>query len=154
VPVLYAGETEEVAISESVLHDLPSRAARLVASAYVDRLTGAVAPRRNLRFAQVHSGGLIRLGITPDQLTDTGPQHSERTCAWAEAIHAETDVDGLVWMSRRWNSQRAVMLFRDRVKGVELEGVPGMGRDFLLPEDFEWLARLCHELDIAVIPPW
>ena len=57
-------------------------------------------------------------------------------------------------MSRRWNSQRAVMLFRDRVKGVELEGVPGMGRDFLLPEDFEWLARLCHELDIAVIPPW
>ncbi len=40
------------------------------------------------------------------------------------------------------------------MKGVELEGVPGMGRDFLLPEDFEWLARLCHELDIAVIPPW
>ena len=110
VPVLYAGETEEVAISESVLHDLPSRAARLVASAYVDRLTGAVAPRRNLRFAQLHSGGLIRLGITPDPLptparsTMNAPARGPRRftlkrCRWAgvdeQAVEQPASCDAL-----------------------------------------------------------
>ena len=41
------------------------------------------------------------------------------TSRWAEALHRQCkDADGLVWMSRQRDRDRAMLLFGDRVKGV------------------------------------
>jgi len=154
VPVLYAGEDEQTAVAETLLHDLDGPAPRLVRADYIDRRSGAVAPKRDLRLAQLHSGGLYALRLEPNQLTDTHPYWYEKTVLWVEAIHRCTDVDGLVWMSRRWNTRKAVMLFGDRVDEDDLVPLPTASRNFALPDDFEWLATLCHELRIEITPPW
>ncbi|MGH3446214.1 MAG: RES family NAD+ phosphorylase [Nocardioidaceae bacterium] len=154
VPVLYAGEDEETAIAETLFHDLPGAGARVVAAQYVDRRSGAFAPTRDLRLARLHSSGLIALGLEPNQLTDTHPSGYGRSVLWAGAVHRCTDLDGLVWMSRRWNTRRAVVLFGDRVTGSDLEPVPTASRNFAYPEDFEWLASLCRQLRIEIVPPW
>lgn len=154
VPVLYAGENEQVAVAETLLHDLPPAGARLVPAAYENRLASALAPRRDLRLAQFHSDGLRRLGVRASNLTDTTPAHYVRTTAWAQATHADTDVDGIVWMSRHWNAGKAVVLFGDRVPSTDLAVTNDYGRAFVSPEDFEWLATVCQRANITIIPPW
>jgi len=154
VPVLYAGSTEQAAVAESLLHDLPTAGGRLVPAAYENRVMSALTPTRDLRLAQFHSGGLRRLGARARNLTDTAAAHYSRTVRWAEAVHNDTDLDGVVWMSGRWNSSKAVVLFGDRVDPGQLNDVGGYARAFLTPEDFEWLAELCHQVDVEIIPPW
>lgn len=154
IPVLYAGATEEVAVAETLLHDLPDAGGRLVPAVYESRLLSVIVSVRRLRLAQFHSGGLRRLGVRPGRLTDTSVAHYSRTIAWAEAVYADTDLDGIVWMSRRWNGGKAVVLFGDRVPEADLTARGDYGRAFITPPDLEWLATLCHRLKIALIPPW
>ena len=44
----------------------------------------------------------------------------------------------------------------DRVDEDEddLVPLPTASRNFALPDDFKWLATLCHELRIEITPPW
>lgn len=154
VPVLYAGETEETAVAETLLHDIARAGGRLTPKQYADRLSGALNPTRDLQLAMLHSGGLRRLGLEQTGLTDTDPYYYDHAVRWAQALHENTALDGLVWMSRQWNSQRSVMLFGDRVDPTELEPIATASRNFALPDDFEWLAQLCHQVKIEIIPPW
>lgn len=154
VPVLYGAEGEEAAVAETLLHDLPTVGGRLVPERYRGRVVSQVLPRRELRLAQLHGGGLRRLGARSTNLTDTTAAHYIRTVQWAAAIHKDTDLDGIVWMSRQWNSQKAVVLFGDRVGSRELSVDPTLGRSFATPDGFEWLAALCQHLKVVVIPPW
>jgi len=154
VPVLYAGETELTAVAETILHDVPLTCGRVEAPAYLSRQSTCLRPRRDLRLAQLHSGGLMRLGIEARrQLTDTPASQYDRTVTWAEAAHANTDVDGLVWMSRRWNGSKSIVLFGDRVSPDDLTVEAGYGRVFALPGDFDWLFDLCRTVGVSVAPP-
>ena len=153
VPVLYAGATEVTAVAETILHDVPLTGGRVESPAYLSRQSTCLRPRRDLRLAQFHSGGLRRLGIEARNLTDTAASQYDRTVAWAQAAHASTDVDGLVWMSRRWNSSKSIVLFGDRVSRDDLVVDAGYGRVFALPGDFDWLFDLCRTVGVSVAPP-
>ena len=153
VPVLYAGATEVTAVAETILHDVPLTGGRVEAPAYLSRQSACLWPRRDLRLAQFHSGGLMRLGIEALNLTDTAASQYDRTVTWAEAAHANTDVDGLVWMSRRWNSSKSIVLFGDRVSRDDLAVQADHGRVFALPSDFDWLFDLCRTVGVSVAPP-
>lgn len=91
-----------------------------------------------------------RLGLRAANITDT-TAHYERTAAWAGAIHAATDLHGLVWMSRQWNSKRCVALFEDRAPALRIvdKGARLFGS---APDDAEWLAGLCHSLGVRMMP--
>ena len=123
VPTLYAADTVDGALSETVFRSVPVQGpARRVAAARLAPLRLSVlAPERDLLLAALHGHGLRRLGVTRRGLIDTEASHYRRTAAWAAALHAApVAFDGLEWVSRQHDVSRAVVLFGDRVAAGEL----------------------------------
>jgi hypothetical protein len=87
-------------------------------------LASAIAARRDLTLIQLHSHGLPRLGISRAELIDSEAESYARTVAWAAALHARLpEADGLIWVSRRFDTSFALVLFGDRVARADLEVV-------------------------------
>lgn len=153
VPVLYGAAGDEAAIAETVFHDVPVRGpGRVVLEQRIEPLSLCrLRPTRDLTLIALHGFGLRRLGVRATELTDTEASQYSRTVPWVRALHhAEPTADGLAWMSRQHNSQKAVMLFGDRVSSDELHLqwgpqplITGPGRRVL-----DAAANLC---DIAII---
>jgi hypothetical protein len=87
-------------------------------------LVSTIAARRNLALVQLHGHGLTRLGISHAELIDSEARRYSRSVAWAAGLHARLHkVDGLVWVSRKFNTSFALVLFGDRVDRGDLEVV-------------------------------
>lgn len=154
VPAFYAGLTEKVAVAETFLHDVPLRGGQTTWAEQDLRIISAVRCSRELRLGQLHGAGLRRLGLKPRGLTDTESDEYPRTVRWAAAIHAaHPGLDGLVWMSARWNTSKAAVLFGDRVTSTELIAEPLVSRDFRIPSDREWLLEVLDRANVAAMPP-
>jgi hypothetical protein len=151
VPVLYAADTEECALAESLLHDVPVAGGRLTYDAYADSVLGRLVVRLDLRLASLRGLGLRRLGVSARQLTDTDASEYPRTVAWAAAAHA-AGFDGLAWTSRLCDDARAVVLFGDRCAGA-VEQDPTFGRLFESGPGLDWLIDTCAPLRVDVLPP-
>ncbi|MHB8293646.1 MAG: RES family NAD+ phosphorylase [Acidimicrobiales bacterium] len=146
VPVLYVSASAEGALAETVLHDVPvAGRGRRVSWARLGRMgLSRLAAGRDLHLVVFHGAGLRRLGLRPAQLTDTSPAHYARTVAWAAAAHRwNGEVDGIIWMSRQLNSERALVLFGDRVEPGALvpDGGPAALDDAALPGVVDLLVR-------------
>jgi RES domain len=123
VPVLYAGESLESAIFETLLHNVAHGARRqtLRAKAIEDKCYGSWITQRAVRVATLHAPDLARFRLTVDQLTATHSHYYPQTARWAEAIHTHhRDIDGLEWTSYRGGPARAFVLFGDRVAANDL----------------------------------
>jgi hypothetical protein len=123
VPVLYASNMKDGAISETIFHDVPVQGT--LRSVDESRLASVsivtLRPERDLNLVQLHGFGLRRLQLQPGDLTSTEASEYRDTIRWAEKLHHTfADIDGLVWMSRQFNSAKALALFGDRVEPAEL----------------------------------
>ena len=121
VATLYGGEAVEAAFAETVFHDLVPGARRSLPFARIEqRAVSWFQLTRDLRVAQLHGFGLLRAGVKASELTDTPPRTYARTALWGQAIHDHPErVDGIAWMSRQFNSQRALLLWGDRVSEAD-----------------------------------
>jgi hypothetical protein len=138
IGVAYAAESEEGALCEAVFHDVPLKSTprQVLASRLAPLALVALRPARDLSLVEFLGSGLTRLGVRADHLTATGANTYPETVAWAKALHAALpDADGLVWMSCRFNTAKALVLFADRVSasdvavhGTPLPLVSGAGR--------------------------
>ena len=120
VPYLYGGETLDCAIFETVFHDVPiDAAAKFVdLAAFARRGHGELVPDRDLRLIDLTTDGLHRLRLPKQELIDSPSRDYPSTARWAEALHHQfPDLDGLLWMSRQRDQDRALLLFGDRVQG-------------------------------------
>ena len=135
VPVMYAADTEEAAIAETLLHDIPA--------------DGGVLP-----YDQHAGKALVRLEVTRalslavDVTASPASTYGE-TVAWAQAAHA-AGLDGLVWMSRMCNDTKAYVVFGDRCTEAFAQD-PGHARIFASPADQLWLIDLCAPLHVDVL---
>lgn len=125
VPYLYAGSTLECAIFETVFHNVPVDAR----DKFVDlddsahRSHGTLCPTRDLTLVDLSTDGLHRLRVPKAELIGSAPIDYLATAAWAQALHRQSpEIDGLVWMSRQRDRDRAVVLFGDRVRAGDLVG--------------------------------
>jgi RES domain-containing protein len=127
VPTIYGAEGRDSAISETVFHDVPVRGAdrRVDVARLRHYVYNVLAPTRDLHLVKFHSDGLRRLGVEPFEIIETEAASYAETIPWGAAAHASVidggRPDGIVWMSRQFNAERAVMLFGKRVKRAELE---------------------------------
>ena len=81
----------------------------------------SVRPKRDLALIELFGHGLRRLEVTAEELTSTDSRDYPRTVAWAERLYESVPrADGLVWMSRQFNSAQALVLFGDRVDQRDL----------------------------------
>lgn len=135
VPALYAAETLDAVLMESVFHDIVlDRPDGEPAEVYLADLTtvrrSTIASRRDLRLGRLDDDALEALGLGREDLIDTDADTYPDTVRWAEHAHRYGAVDaepldGLIWHSRRapqglGSRDLAVVLFGDRVHRKEL----------------------------------
>jgi len=146
--VLYLAATKQAAIAETLWRSLPLTGARLFLDRALNRPVGQVMPTRALRLAELHDPGLRALGLRPQQLTDTPATCYRWTREFAQALMADQpDLDGFVWMSSRFNTDRVYMLVQRQAPLVT-----GAGHTlFSDPDERAQLTALCRSANIAVI---
>lgn len=149
VPVLYAAASEQAAVAETLLHDVPVTGGALRPEDYRAAVMSRLIAGRDLRLASFMGLGLRALGVKPSDLTDTDADRYDDTRPWAAAAHA-AGFDGIVWMSRHCNSDQAYVFFGDRVATGDLAIDEDFARAFALPDDADWLTRMCAPLNIAI----
>ncbi|MCL1960872.1 MAG: RES family NAD+ phosphorylase [Desulfovibrionaceae bacterium] len=121
MPYLYGGSTLDCAIFETVFHDVPIDAADKFVDldGFAQRGHGQIAPGRELKLVDLTSEGLHRLKIPKSELIASPARDYPLTARWAEALHRQcADADGLLWMSRQRDRDRALLLFGDRLAGA------------------------------------
>lgn len=149
VPILYAADTEEAAIAESLLHDIQPAGGDLRREKYENRDLSLIVTTRELRLASFLGLGLRQLGVEATNLTATRPTAYRRTVKWAEAAH-RADFDGVAYMSRLHNEVRAYAFFGDRVSEEDFGVTRDRTRSFNLVEDRDWLVDFCTPFRIEV----
>lgn len=150
IPALYAAATEQAAISESLLHDVPLKGGSLVPSTYHDKQMSQLRTTRDLKLASLKGLGLRKLGVKPEQVTATAAAHYDRTVLWAQAAHA-AGFDGLVYMSRQCNSDQAFVFFGDRT-GDAFSVDPTWRWEFGDPHvGLPELVTFCNSLNVEVL---
>lgn len=149
VPTLYAAATEEAAVAETLLHDIPVSGGILPYDAYARTVMARLETIRPLRLGILHGLGLRQLNVTAADITASGADTYQDTVAWAQAAH-EAGLDGLVWMSRLCNDAKAYVFFGDRCDRA-LTQDSTFGRLFATGVDQLWLIDLCAPLHVDVL---
>ncbi|MDJ0355704.1 RES family NAD+ phosphorylase [Paenarthrobacter sp. PH39-S1] len=152
VPVLYAAQSEEAAICETILHNVPPGPGRITFDDVSSRVCAALAPTRDLKLAALMGDGLRVLGTEARYVTATQASQYPRTVRWAEAAH-DAGFEGMVWMSNRRNTERAYILFRDRVLTSDLVASTSHARIYGEPQGFSWLVDYCASLNVDILVP-
>jgi hypothetical protein len=118
IPTMYAATNLECAVHETVFHEIQHDAKTKSIGYYeIENLDySIIQPRRDLVLASLFEPDLNRWKLTRRQLIDTFAADYEATAKWAIALHENfSDIDGLVWTSRRCDPERAFLLFGDRL---------------------------------------
>jgi len=118
IPTLYAANTFQAALMESVFHDVPHESGFKLFDwrKLQSQVHSQLKIHSDLVLADLTSKPLRKLGVTRKQLIDTEKDQYPHTRLWAQAIHAQhPDVQGLYWTSRQDDSASAVVLFGDRI---------------------------------------
>lgn len=151
VPTLYAAATEQSAVAETLLHDVPIEGGVLTPDDYEHRIMRRITTTRDLRLAKFMGDGFRALGAEASEITYTNSSKYPETVRWGEAAH-EAGFDGCAWMSRQLNTDPAYVFFGGpgRVQEADLEIDPTYGRGFALPTDFDWLSDMCKPLRVVV----
>jgi hypothetical protein len=124
VPVLYAADTFDGVLSETVFHGVAigGRSRFVLHSSLRPLVVSALRSRRDLVLVQLHGHGLRRLGLDRSVLIDSEADTYESTARWARALHrVNRRLHGLTWVSRQHDTSRALVLFGDRVDRRDLE---------------------------------
>jgi len=123
IPTLYAGNTLDCALMETVFHEVPYKAGfKPLSLSLLDRqVASEITPKKNLLLVDLSTVALHKLGIKRSQLIDTTKAHYPRTRRWAEAFHEQfPKAQGLRWTSRQDDRAYAVVLFGTRVRTNDL----------------------------------
>jgi hypothetical protein len=149
VAIMYAADTEDAAIAETLLHDIPAEGGLLPYDQYAGKVLVRLKVTQRLRVAVLHGTGLRRLKVTAGELTSSPASSYDTTVRWAEAAH-DAGLDGLVWMSRQCNDTKAYVFFGDRCAQAFTQA-PSHARIFASPADQIWLIDRCAPLHVDVL---
>lgn len=148
VPVLYAAQTEDAAISETFLHDMPLSGGTLQVPHYWNSVMGRVHIDRNLNLAKLQGHGLRALGVQAANVTDTDSADYPITVKWGEAVYS-AGFDGIIWTSRKCNDSSAIVLFGDKCADAVSQDTT-YARAFCNTPDLDWLIRTLIPITVQV----
>ncbi len=110
--------------SKSIFHDVnPRRAFKSIRSSKVAHLDYSVVElERDLKLAKLFTPDLMKWKLTRTQLIDTPKSQYRKTRAWSEPIHdSAEEPEGMLWTSRAFDEERAMMLFGSRINPSDLK---------------------------------
>lgn len=115
IATLYAADQISGALSETVFHSVVAGAV-ILRTQLQNRYITEIELTEDLVLANLTGHGLRRIGLNRSQLIEPGPAHYAATARWAEAVHhSNSDIAGLVWVSRQFDTSKALVAFGDRV---------------------------------------
>lgn len=141
VPTAYAATSLECAAFETIFHDLEAAATfKVVAYSQLEKLQySTFALRKTLYLSSLFSADLMKFGLERGQVIDTPRSGYPITRLWSEAVHqADPDTGGMVWVSRRYDQERALIMFGDRIPPDLLEEAASVP----IVDDASTLARI------------
>lgn len=119
IPTIYAAQRPEGAISEVVLHDVPTPSTGHLHDWTRDKASNLHMSQiglPDLELVDLQSQGLQAAGLEVWELFGTNMPDYARTRKWAVHIwQSMPSAQGLLWMSRRENEGAVIMLFGDRI---------------------------------------
>jgi hypothetical protein len=126
VSTAYAATSLECAAFETIFHDLEAAAPfKFVPLSSLEGLQySTFQVDRPVRLASLYSADLMRFGLERRQVIDTPRSSYPITRLWSATVHhSDPKADGMIWVSRRYDQERALILFGDRVLTDELSVV-------------------------------
>ena len=126
VPTLYGAEQIDGALSETVFRGVPAVGALrgIRRRSLAGLALSVLAPKRDLQLVDLTGHGLRRLGLQRNQLLETEAEHYAQSANWAAALHACNEkLDGLLLISRQFDTAAVILLFGDRVNTRSLINV-------------------------------
>lgn len=154
IPTLYGGENYACALMEVPFHDVSYEPGRKTFDKNkLDPLLHSVlTPVADLRMADLTGLPLHALGVTKNALIQSEKDQYPSTRLWAHVIHAQQPrLQGLCWMSRQHDTQRALMLFGDRIDPDMLVSV-GDSRSLVVGDAYDELLDVADILDVRIVP--
>lgn len=163
-PCLYAASDPETALAETLLRSHPydpETGMRLILWAQVrGKSLNVVRTRCELKLVSLCSGAALAAVCQDNRLLENeGSKHYECTRLWAREIRAQApEAMGMIWGSKRNPSQRALVLFGDRLDdcaGGPLEALPYRSiPDLGSPDGIEEANQLLEPLRSAIKKPF
>lgn len=121
IPTLYAADRIAGALSETVFRDVTASGGRIHRADLESLRLSRLVLEADVRLVDLTGLALRRLGLTRGQLIEAPARCYRTTARWAEALHdACSFAHGLVWVSRQFDTAKAVVLFGDRVDDAVL----------------------------------
>lgn len=126
VPSLYAADTLEAAIYETIFHDVPAKAARktMRKQSVLARAEAWLEVQRDLNLVSLRQADLKKWKISRAALIASSPKLYSQTKDWAEAIYGQfPNAEGLEWTSNQCDPDTAYLFFGGRVKATDFKVV-------------------------------
>ena len=123
IPTLYAADTVEAAIFETILHDVPLESDFKTIPLNIRQLYQhtELLLCRSLKVASMRAPDLMKWEVRSTFLIGCAARYYGYTVQWAESIHRQfQELDGLLWTSNLCDPDTALLLFGDRVASSEL----------------------------------
>jgi len=164
LPVLYGGEDDLAAASETIFHsvDLPTsstRPRRVFLGKFLSWQWSTVETQRELAIVRLDDAGLAHIGSSRADLLDGSRATYAVTRLWSEAIAAAVGrADGMWWYSRQAPDRWAVVLFEKvggRSGGLRPGDLIGHGPalPFAFPAGTERLDQIAVGFGTTVVRP-
>jgi hypothetical protein len=126
VPTMYGAESFECAIMETIFHNImPGVEGQNIRIQDIENLTYTIlSTKRPLSIAALHTVDLKAIGLSRAQLIDCTASYYEATADWALDVHdSNSDIEGMVWTSRQFDSYKAYVLFGTRATADDFHEV-------------------------------
>jgi hypothetical protein len=128
IPAIYAAQSLEGALMESVLHNVPFPSSGYQHDFKQDREgtyhVSQVSTTSALTLVDLTTPGLQSMGLRPSDLFEGNKRDYPRTQRWAEWFRGQcATAHGLYWVSRRYNEAAVMVLYADRVPSGTLKAV-------------------------------
>ena len=150
IPTLYAGSSINSALAESVFRNIVSTSPAITRISLRDQMLTRITSTRDLNLVDLTQNGLRRLGLKRNQLLESEQENYSQTARWAEALHDFGDkIDGMVWISTQFDTERSMVLFGDRVMPKDLL-IPGEGESLYDNSGLDKVMDFANSADITI----
>ena len=154
IPTIYAAHTFDGALMETVFPGVPYALGpkQFSQEKLAGQLHSCLTISTPLILADLTSTALRAMGVQRNQFIDTEADQYPATRKWAIAVHAQhPQAQGLLWVSRQDDTDRAVLLFGDRITPEALRQI-GKSRLLTSGSGLEKVVLLADRIGVNIVP--
>jgi hypothetical protein len=152
IPTIYAAETFEAALMETIFHDVPNKPGKKIVrnAKLADKHHASLKTTEPLMVVDATSVGLKNTNATKAEVIESPPDKYPHSRRFAEDIHAQyPDMQGIRWVSKQDDRAMAYVFFGDRIKAGTF--MPIIEKQPIMEEpDLAAVLDLADQIDVLI----